>query len=305
MNLFNYVIHKLRILIITFRQPAGNSMVTSVDEQEHTHKMIDNIELIMKVEDDVVEEYKNTLKKTNTKSRTAVKSETFNNSENMLITQRNLMDKLLEVVETLTTENFIFEKKVNDQAEMLNPEMKKFMESHKKFISEQVGQLKYIWDTMPSLASNKPAKIDLVSSPATTTCSSIMNLLPHSSTPYRPHKPKPVISSPLDKSSEFFILFSIWFKIFDLFSIFLVHGAEVNKTYLEQNKCDYSVSDISCWFQTKNQKTSAEAARNIDEIIRTFDDVAIETKMTNFRDLLLKVKEIIDGERLDEATGGI
>lgn len=278
-------------------------MVTSLDEQENTHKMIDNVELIMKLEDDVVEEYKNTLKKTNSKYRTAVKSEIFNNSENMLITQRNLMDKLLEVVETLTTENFIFEKKVNEHAPM-DPEIKMFMEGHKKFISEQVGQLKYIWDTMPSLAGNKPTKNDLVSSPATTTCTSILNLLPHSSTPYRPHKPKPVISSPLDKSSEFLNSFLVLSLNILSISFYSVHGAEVNKTYLEQNKCDYSVSDISCWFQTKNQKNPAETAKNIDDMIRTFDDVAIETKMTNFRDLLLKVKEIIDGEQLDEAAGG-
>ena len=158
----------------------------------------------MKLEDDVVEEYKNTLKRTNFKTRGALKSEIFNNSENMLITQRNLMDKLLEVVETLTTENFIFEKKVNDHKE-LDPEMRKYMESHKKFILEQVGQLKYIWDTMPALAVNKSTKMEFVS-PTTTTCSSIMNLLPHSSTPYRPHKPKPIIASPLDKSSKNYLM---------------------------------------------------------------------------------------------------
>lgn len=72
-----------------------------------------------------------------------------------------------------------------------------------------------------------------------------------------------------------------------------VHGVDVNKSYLDENKSNYSVSDISTWFQTKS--ANSRSKDHIDELLKSFDDVAIETKMTNFRELLLKVKEIIDG----------
>jgi hypothetical protein len=73
-----------------------------------------------------------------------------------------------------------------------------------------------------------------------------------------------------------------------------IHGTEVNKTYLEENRNDYSVSDLSTWFQTKSNDP-VRRLKDLDEL-KTLDDVALETKMNNFRNLLLKVKEIIDGK---------
>lgn len=69
-----------------------------------------------------------------------------------------------------------------------------------------------------------------------------------------------------------------------------VNGCELNKSYVAENE-EYSISDVSSWFQTKIPNIVAAKNGN-----RNFADETFETKVANFRDLLLKVKEIIDGE---------
>ena len=55
------------------------------------------------------------------------------------------------------------------------------------------------------------------------------------------------------------------------------------------NKADYSVSDISTWFQTKMPNPSAPV-QSTKDVVKNFDDVAFETKVVNFRVLLMKVR---------------
>jgi hypothetical protein len=71
-----------------------------------------------------------------------------------------------------------------------------------------------------------------------------------------------------------------------------VNGCELNKSYVAENE-EYSISDVSAWFQTKIPITAASKAKNCN---KNLADETFETKVANFRDLLLKVKEIIDGE---------
>lgn len=55
------------------------------------------------------------------------------------------------------------------------------------------------------------------------------------------------------------------------------------------------MSDLSSWFQTKT--TSEHPQRKVKDLdLKTIDDVVSETELNHFRELLLKVKEIIDGE---------
>lgn len=55
---------------------------------------------------------------------------------------------------------------------------------------------------------------------------------------------------------------------------------------------EYSISDVSAWFQTKIPVAAKSKDGN-----KNFADETFETKVANFRNLLIKVKEIIDGER--------
>lgn len=74
-------------------------------------------------------------------------------------------------------------------------------------------------------------------------------------------------------------------------TIFLVNGCEINKSFVADN-AECSISDVSSWFQTKlpNSFRSKDLKKNLA-------DETFETKVANFRNLLIKVKEIIDGER--------
>lgn len=77
-----------------------------------------------------------------------------------------------------------------------------------------------------------------------------------------------------------------------MFCSLTVNGYELNKSYVADT-ADYSISDVSAWFQTKvpNKTDSQSKDRN-----KNLADETFETKVANFRELLLKVKEIIDGK---------
>jgi hypothetical protein len=71
-----------------------------------------------------------------------------------------------------------------------------------------------------------------------------------------------------------------------------VNGCDFNKSFVSEN-ADVSISDVSCWFQT--QVTAAKPGQKVVRR-KSFADESFETKVANFRNLLIKVKEIIDGE---------
>lgn len=96
------------------------------------------------------------------------------------------------------------------------------------------------------------------------------------------------------------------------YSFFSVNGADLNRSYLEANKSDYSLSDISLWFDQRRSSGQPplpslpmaqpmpmplgallEQSINIDNIR--------DTEMTNFKLLLHKVKEIVEDSYSDNA----
>ncbi|XP_055586617.1 dystrobrevin alpha isoform X2 [Uranotaenia lowii] len=95
-----------------------------------------------------------------------------------------------------------------------------------------------------------------------------------------------------------------------------IHGAELNKSYVnEQQPAELSVRDVSSWFhlnrptdtmlaelERSNENDSKERGNNlstVDELNRCIDNLKIDTQMTNFKDLLLKVREIVDDSYSD------
>lgn len=98
------------------------------------------------------------------------------------------------------------------------------------------------------------------------------------------------------------------------FIIFTVHGAELNKSYVnDQLQPELSVRDISSWFHLNKpsetileqmeadaaSKASANPVAVVDELTRRIDNLKIDTQMANFKDLLLKVREIVDDSYSD------
>lgn len=70
-----------------------------------------------------------------------------------------------------------------------------------------------------------------------------------------------------------------------------VNGYELNKSYVAKDE-EYSISDISTFFQTKipSKHLNGNGLKN-NNIDKT------ETKIENFKKLLKEVKDIIDGEK--------
>lgn len=75
-----------------------------------------------------------------------------------------------------------------------------------------------------------------------------------------------------------------------------IRGAEINKTFLEENK-SLSINDLSNWFQVDKDCSALQATHG--EKFTTMTKT--ETKMTNFRKLLYQVKEIVDDSYSDNA----
>ncbi|XP_055912262.1 dystrobrevin alpha [Eupeodes corollae] len=72
-----------------------------------------------------------------------------------------------------------------------------------------------------------------------------------------------------------------------------LHGADINRSYLDANKSDYSVSDLSGWFYQKKMSTPYTGLAAVTE------DDGRDTEMLNFKLLLHKVKEIVDDSYSD------
>lgn len=77
-----------------------------------------------------------------------------------------------------------------------------------------------------------------------------------------------------------------------------MNGCDFNKSFVSEN-ADVSISDVSCWFQT--QVSANDGVQKAKERRRSLADETFETKVANFRNLLMKVKEIIDGECLRDS----
>ncbi|XP_037030265.1 uncharacterized protein LOC119070072 isoform X1 [Bradysia coprophila] len=116
---------------------------------------------------------------------------------------------------------------------------------------------------------------------------------PTSSTPYR----NPSIIRKSNSQTDVFLSKSL-------------KGAEINKSFLEQNNSNLSISDVSSWLHTKR---SSSLIKDKKENLPTVSEdqcetgSVIDTDMQNFRELLHIVKDIIedtysDNTELSKAT---
>lgn len=75
-----------------------------------------------------------------------------------------------------------------------------------------------------------------------------------------------------------------------------VRGAAINKSFLENQRSDLSIGDLSTWFHLRDTSGNATFAKTPDaDFVLDPIDQSIDTKMTNFRGLLMKLREIMDG----------
>lgn len=84
-----------------------------------------------------------------------------------------------------------------------------------------------------------------------------------------------------------------------------MNGADINRSYLEANKSNYSMSDLSCWFSQQPQNNEKICPQDDSKSIVCVSSAIEsnfnhrETDMSNFKLLLRKVKEIVDDSYSD------
>lgn len=92
-----------------------------------------------------------------------------------------------------------------------------------------------------------------------------------------------------------------------------IDGAELNKSYVnDQLPSELSVRDVSAWFhldrlsetmleqmESDKSKSKSNPKTHVDELNRCIDNLRMDTQMANFKDLLLKVREIVDDSYSD------
>ncbi|XP_059617073.1 dystrophin-1 [Phlebotomus argentipes] len=166
-------------------------------------------------------------------------------------------DQLYGIIQLLTSENSVFQSKLSEIQTTCDPksDFYTYLECHKNIITEQIEQLRGIWKQ------------------------SLINQKPHySSTPHRP----PLMSVNWQKTEIQEEVPSTERTI---------RGIDINKTYFDANRSDYSVQDVSSWLQ--NRKPSEQESADV------CDMSMLESQMVNFRDLLSKVKEIVEDSYSD------
>ncbi|KAM8720086.1 hypothetical protein ACLKA7_006180 [Drosophila subpalustris] len=88
-----------------------------------------------------------------------------------------------------------------------------------------------------------------------------------------------------------------------------INGADLNRSYLEANKSDYSLSDISLWFDQRRStllQATGTAPMSLPMPLGALLEQSInvdmrDTEMANFKLLLNKVKEIVEDSYSDNA----
>lgn len=187
--------------------------VNSLNGDDNNTKLIEDehIELVQ-IEDDMEG---GTTAVRGKQRRGTIRSEIFNNSENLLILQRNLMDRLLAQVEALKAEAEMFQK-MSREKQSQDDKFGKFLQQHGVFLNDQIEMLKQIHEaTCQSIASTQNNKT------IKSFCSPSKSIFLPSSTPYAAkEKPKLVVDPILCKSRKknFNILFRTIFFISSLFS---------------------------------------------------------------------------------------
>lgn len=92
-----------------------------------------------------------------------------------------------------------------------------------------------------------------------------------------------------------------------------VRGAEINKSYLDNNRSDMTLGDMSTWFCAHQQQDEQNESSDSQMLPKTGDrtnrkaaidpiEFSFETEMQNFKDLLYKIREIMDGKTLDRCS---
>ncbi|XP_053951061.1 dystrophin-1 [Anastrepha ludens] len=188
-------------------------------------------------------------------------------------TASNVSEHLQSIIDRLLQQNSKLEKQIKFVTTATNEEISNFLESHQQFLIGIINEMRRFSQISKSLSlypTSSTPKNSISGKTQTTGATAVAT--DNSS----------VMGSTLARS---------------------INGADLNRSYLDANKSDASINDLSAWFNQRRASASVPMpSRNIDggwEILpKIYDGFEIvdlrDTDMMNFKALLNKVKEIVE-----------
>ncbi|XP_011198841.2 dystrophin-1 isoform X1 [Bactrocera dorsalis] len=197
-------------------------------------------------------------------------------------TASNVSEHLQSIIDRLLQQNSKLEKQIKIVKTATNEEISDFLQSHQNFLIGIINEMRRFSQISKSLSS-----------------------YPTSSTPNRSHSDKGHMQNVAAAVDHFSVMGSNLTHS--------INGADLNRSYLEANKSDASVNDVSTWFNQRRssvlipnttitdycvetvQEISSKPKGNGTETDDEFEIVDLrDTDMINFKLLLNKVKEIVE-----------
>ncbi|KAM7348870.1 discontinuous actin hexagon [Cochliomyia hominivorax] len=226
----------------------------------------------------------------------------------------NVSGKLQMIIDKLLYQNEKLELQLKCVQTSTQDELSRFLNDHQRFLMDIITEMRNFSQnssaTMGSYpTSSTPNRSNFVKSPSTGLDNFSAFLNPQSNNVAIP-RTNILSNTPKDNLTH------------------SINGADINRSYLDANKSDYSINDLSLWFNQRRLSSSSmppsltlpqphlgvltevpsQDELNYDD---NKEDILIinsrETEMTNFKLLLNKVKEIVedsysDNTELSEAT---
>nr|XP_014085389.1 dystrophin isoform X1 [Bactrocera oleae] len=199
-------------------------------------------------------------------------------------TASNVSEHLQSIIDRLLQQNSKLEKQIKIVKTATNEEISDFLQSHQHFLIGIINEMRRFSQISKSLSS-----------------------YPTSSTPNRSHSDKMHMQNVAATVDNFSVMGSNLTHS--------INGADLNRSYLEANKSDASVNDVSTWFNQRRssalmpipnatitdcgvetvQEINSKPNGNRMDTVDEFEIVDLrDTDMINFKLLLNKVKEIVE-----------
>ncbi|XP_036346132.1 dystrophin-1-like [Rhagoletis pomonella] len=182
-------------------------------------------------------------------------------------TASNVSEHLQSIIDRLVQQNLKLEKQIKYVKVASNQEIANFLQSHQQFLIGIINEMRRFSQISKSLSS-----------------------YPTSSTPNRSISEKTQTQGNAIAADNFCEEGSTLTHS--------INGADLNRSYLDANKSDASVNDLSSWFNQRRASASLQMSIGFETLPKIEGGLEIvdlrDTDMINFKVLLNKVKEIVE-----------
>ncbi|XP_050329876.1 dystrophin isoform X2 [Bactrocera neohumeralis] len=220
-------------------------------------------------------------------------------------TASNVSEHLQSIIDRLLQQNSKLEKQIKIVKTATNEEISDFLQSHQNFLIGIINEMRRFSvgkELNLIVFINIYTKMYII---CFQQISKSLSSYPTSSTPNRSHSDKAHMQNVAAAVDNFSVMGSNLTHS--------INGADLNRSYLEANKSDASVNDVSTWFNQRRSSVLIPNTTITDCCVETVPEISSkpkgngtetddefeivdlrDTDMINFKLLLNKVKEIVE-----------